>query len=356
MAPRYDVSMVPPQGGYLARHCPVRAQWDVIRPCEPLPVPPVLERRFAAGRRFEAELVAGLVPLHPGACVVDAADHEDREEREAATAAAMKAGAPVIVGGRLPPDPAGRRVGEPDLLVAAEGTGYRPVDIKHHRCLDAGAGGLPALCSALDRLAWEAAEPAADSSARKRRADLLQLAHYQRMLEACGMAAADGRHGGIIGVDGVVTWYDLDAPIWQTPSSPGRVKRRSTMAVYDFEFSFRLDILAVAAAHLAGQQAGLLVVPVRIGECAECPWWSWCGPVLQAGSGDVSLLPGLGWREWRIHRDHGVTSRAALAALDHRTAALVAAGWTCARSPRPWARCRTTRRCRTSSAAAGRRN
>jgi predicted RecB family nuclease len=308
---------VPPQGGYLAKQCPVRAQWDVIRPAQPRPDSPVLERRLAHGREFERQIVARLVELHPSALIIASGE---RADREAATLAAMRAAVPLILGGRLPTDLVGRRVGEPDLLVPADGQpGYRAVDIKHHRCLDADPGRPAARCSPLHRLGWAAAAPVPGSVARNRREDLLQLAHYQRMLEAAGMAAGDGRWAGIIGVDGVVTWYDLDA-------SPSRQEQRSAMQVYDAEFGFRLQVLAAAAGHLANPDRPLLVEPARISECAECLWWSWCGPQLQAGPGDVSLLPRVGWRARRVHRAHGVTNRAELAALDHRTAALVADG------------------------------
>ena len=321
VATRFDVSAVPPQGGYVAKQCPVRAQWDTITPCTPRPPAPAVASRQDAGLAFEKDVVAALLAMHPGAAVMPerAAGAAAREQ---ATLAAMTARVPVIIGGRLPADQRGRRVGEPDLLISAAGTGYAAVDIKHHRCLDPGPGPRAARCAPLTGPWLESAADDQDAAPRRHRDDLLQLAHYQRMLEAAGLAARDGRHGGIIGVEGVVVWHDLDEPRWRTPAAGGGVKTRSTMAVYDFEFDFRLDIIAAAAHSLADPEVRPLLVPVKIGECGQCPWWPACGPRLEAGSGDVSLLPGVGWRDWRVHRDHGVTSRAGLAALDHQAATL----------------------------------
>ena len=326
MTVRYDVGAVPLQGAYVAKQCPVRAQNDALLPLTPAPSDPFTERLLTRGLAFQADVLAEIARLHPGAVVIEAGD---AAAQQAATLAAMAAGASPILGGRLPADPAGRRVGSPDLLVAGLGGGYRAIDIKWHQTLEPAQGRaseLVPVCAELDALTREAAITHPELALRSREDDALQLAHYQRMLEASGKAVEGARCAGIIGVERRVVWYDLDAPLWRTPSSTARTKLRTTMERYEFEFDFRLDILAVAARHRVDPSVELLVVPVRCDECPRCPWNDHCRAVLETGAGDVSLLPHIGWTPWRIHRDHGVRDRAALAALDWRTASLVAAG------------------------------
>jgi predicted RecB family nuclease len=317
------------QGAYPAKHCPVRAQYDRLRPVEPLVASPAMERLFKRGREFESDVVAEMLSLHHASIedVSQGVSGRDWATLEANTVAAIEQDVPLIAGGRLPSDPVGRRVGEPDILVSTGDGHYWPVDIKHHRTTEAATTNRPvAACSALKQpsLTDAAEDPA--SQVRKRKEDLLQLAHYQRMLEACGLASPDGRHGAIIGVERRIVWYDLDAPLWQTPSSTGKQKKRSTMEVYDFEFDFRLDVIAQTQQHMEDASVPLPVVPAHKTECSSCPWHDYCLLQLEEGSGDVSLIPHVGWTQRKIHLDRGVADRAAVASLDMTTAQLLAKG------------------------------
>ena len=283
-------------GAYAARSCAVRAQWDVVGPCEPEPDTPFRAGLARDGIAFEADVVAELVAREPDAVVID--PQLPTAEREVRTLAALAAGARLIVGPRLPHDPESGRVGAPDLLVrrdsagATGAPGYAPVDIKNHRTDE-------------------------DGSYDSARGDLLQLAHYHRMLETLGHAAtaataasqAAPATGAIIGNDRRELWFDLAAP---------RFTGFSALDLYDTEYAERVRVARAAAAHVADPFLPLARTPVWFGECSGCPWRTHCGALL-AERLDVSLLPGVGLADHEALARVGADTMPALAALPDGT-------------------------------------
>ena len=307
-----------------AKSCPERVQLDVLQPCEPLPDPPFLQKLFRAGDEHEDETIGGVFDDVEGAVVIEA---DDPDAREWHTRQAIAQGARLVAGGRLPVDVEAHRVGEPDLLVTC-GQGYLPVDVKSHKSLEPSrpdrTGGGSALVSEVATPYFESARVDVDFMARRHVGDLLQLAHYRRLLESAGWASTGlGRNvGGICGSEGVIVWYDLDAPVLEPPEhvEVAALRRRiSAMERYDLEFALRL--------RCPGRRRRIWTTrrwrcwPSRscVGDCAMCRWREWCGSQLEAVA-DLSLVSGVGVARRRLYMDHGVDGpvRAGGARLDDR--------------------------------------
>jgi predicted RecB family nuclease len=319
---------IAPQSASFAKACPQRVQLDVLQPCEPLPDPPFLQKLFRAGHAYEDETVGAHLDGIEGAQVVEA---EDADAREFHTTRAVSGGARLVAGGRLPVDYEAHRVGEPDLLVLdgdpAGAHGYLPVDIKSHKVLDAArkAGAGTALVSDVDTPFFDDATMDTEYTARWRVDDLLQLAHYRRLLEEAGWASPLRNVGGVCGSEGAIVWYDLDEPCLD-PSEyleAPPAGRLSAMELYDLEFAHRLAVHA-AALEQVGQAspATLLAEPIVCSQCDMCRWREWCSERLEEVA-DLSLLSGIGAGRRRAFKAQGIGDLHELAALDWRTAELV---------------------------------
>jgi predicted RecB family nuclease len=314
-------------GGYAAKQCPVRVQNDYLPLVPKLRWEPSPEdqARLDAGNAFEASVFEDLVAIHPGAVVVDS--QVAKADAIARTVQALDAGVPLILGGWLPDDVGGGRTGRPDILVKVDG-GYLPADVKNHLTLKR-AKVKAALVSSLAS-PGERGEVAGWTATGHYYEDGLQLAHYTRMLQACGRHPGPDRlWAAIVGSSQleatpvrsselVFVWHDLNKPVRLTFSRSRGKARRSLLERYDHEHRFRVKV-----AHTAQQVTGSdddpqpLVDPVGQDECHRCPYEQWCAE--QMGPDDPSTainVGGLNTREWLTLRRLGVTTTAALSAVD----------------------------------------
>lgn len=294
-------------GGYPAKQC-ARLTHNQFAPgvVEPLPVPPDAQLLIDAGIAFEEAVIDELSQRYRGSerlLVIDA--DLGRTERRQRTVAAMDAGVAVIAGGCLP-DVNGRK-GLPDLLVGDQ-DGYLPVEIKNHRT------GKPSTRATVEvSTLWAPDQRLTRTGYSDHGAswhdDVMQLAHYTRMLQELGYHCGVNR-GGIIGSSDLtdllgeprgITWYDLDAQNIRTysASDPTHRRMRSALQRYDHEFGFRLDVARAAA---DGRE---LVRPYRINDCAGCVWFDHCAET--AGDDDASFAIETGHltvREWQYLYRH----------------------------------------------------
>ena len=333
---------------YAARSCPVKTQ-NAFNPtvavetaAEGGPVEPSdgLAELFDGGAQFEDAVLGQLITACQGQVIdLRPLSSENSETQIAACVRAMSSGAQVIIGGCLPVDLAGHRVGSPDLLIRSDPEAnhtpaYHPVEVKWHRIV---ARSRPAEGDAEEprvlrysTLTDPRAEAALGISGYElrigsRAADFLQLAHYHRMLEACGFGAEQPL-AAVIGTDDLfeapaLAWADLGEPQVRTfsRSSPEGWRQRSFLERYDYEQAFRIRIAAVAQQQTgrSGQDPELLVRPIVNRECPRCQWWEHCLPQLDPD--DVSLRidkSPLDMREIATLRRHGIATISELAAAD----------------------------------------
>ncbi|MEZ5087094.1 MAG: TM0106 family RecB-like putative nuclease [Tessaracoccus sp.] len=279
---------------YAARSCPVKTHnaFDPFVEQPAVPDDESLRESFQGGRAYR-ELV--LDRLAAGDSAVDLRAMEPRQG-EAETLRALAQGARVVVAPRLPRDAVGGRSGQPDALVRDADSpdahpGYWPLKVKPYRVTEKETGSTQLLSSPVDDIGRRSTLPGLRFRAY-REGVLLELAHYWRMLESLGYAAA-APWGCVVGqsrnaeADPRGTWLLLTTKFLRTFSRTAGYKLRSALERYDHEFKFRLHVAESASQRRPGDTSPPVVRPIRVKECEWCPWWQVCLPKMDRD--DLSL-------------------------------------------------------------------
>lgn len=185
------------------------------------------------------------------------------------------------------------RSSRPDLLVrqgiapAPFGT-WSAVDVKSHGATEESKSNVVQLVSITELTSsdeWV--------SGRLKQDDAMQLAHYQRHLEAMGIADPEAR-AGIIG-------RDVDRIVWgklsETTFGVG-AKKQSALSAYDLEFARSLAVAESAEARNTDASIPAPAMSIWDADAKKCPTCEFKKICLEElitykGSGHVSLLAGV---------------------------------------------------------------
>lgn len=260
---KYTAAAIPRRriGGTDIGLCLTRIHHDRFTPSQRV-IDEVRARDTARGFAHERDVLASLMETNDTVAI------EDGTDALACTLAAMAAGDPLITGGHLASRD-GRSVGAPDLLVHI-GDGYVAVEIKNHKVL--GTNGIVGERAPLSAIAGPGGDIVKFRSSRRK--DLLQVAHYNRLIREAGYDATD-QIGGVIGSEepyGCV-WVDL------TQGDPSVIT----------EYRATLTAITNAIAEGSRHPSTPLHPPWWRGECKRCDWSEDCWKELAAVD-DVTLL------------------------------------------------------------------
>ena len=245
---------------YAARSCPVKTH-NAFHPGLSVPTraDEGLREVFHGGVAFEAEVLDELLRGFTGT-VLDARLLTDlpSAEQEQITLAAMAGGVQVLIAPLLPRDVDQHRSGRPDLLLRADDGGYHPAEIKFHRVSDPRREPATLTWSSLADPLTRHELPGRRFRHTWRLNDLLQLAHYHRMLQRI---AADENLHMIFYRD--VSAAGLDFAPNQAMKSLHRVLRNFKMPGYTVpEFRRKAVVIAVGGVYDPRIHLDDVVMPV----------------------------------------------------------------------------------------------
>ena len=272
----------------------------------PAPISAEIERRRRDAESHRRDTLAHIHQIHPGATVaVDLAHTEEL----------LDAGAPLVLTPHLRVDVAGARRASVQALTRVgrvqDRFAYAPIVIKNNEIVESAptrrtlTGGLDSLSPAE---ALYADGVGIRSTPTVTRNGML-LAHATRILETMGVGDPHAR-GAMIDRHRRVWWFDL----------AGSNYPRFSLSTYDELYAQRHSVVLAHQRWLDGE-GDFPTSPYWHRECLDCPFAVHCHEELEAVD-DVSLTRFTNFDQQLLLREHGVTTRAALASLDPQRARL----------------------------------